>query len=530
METPLNSSLKILFFAALLLPLFSSAAAVDNAALKYLLPDEVSTATITNFTSGGSTYYMVFQNNTESFVLKQDGQDYSIVSDRSALTNPAKDYLAFKYGAVVSTDKVAAIKAEYQTLSNLTNSCTKPMISLMLNPYQMQLVWDNGDYTGNTYRAVMRITGVNGTRGINITGISNVSEIENKSKLHKDLIRGYIGVVVGGMVYLGEMTANLSEGATTADNTAVMEKMQAFITEYKTPVTQYVTDHNFMNKFYAGVLPVKCNLSASSFANMDSLLVAKTLPSEAGLADNLSKSATERVSRQAASGDIATIVSEEQVEVTALGQDAAAARQTLAKYNISTDALDTRLSEVNAALERTKKSITKAEADSLHADFQTKLAAANELAGLFKDNSTIALLAAADSALSQSQEAIGLAAAKVGADDTNVNNLNFTWETARVEMETAKAQLSTGKNGSVEAMTAATTKLSQIRTTADGLSGVSGQTDILIVGFVVLLIIIGIVAFFYLKGQKKEPPVAIAPGPGTPGLKKGTSGIIVERK
>jgi len=530
MDYPSCASLKILFFAALLLPLFSNAAAVDNVALKYLLPDEVSSATITNFSSGGATYYMVFQNQSEAFVLKADGQNISIVAGRDALTNPLKDYIAFKYGAVVASDKVASIKAEYQWLYNASRNCTKPMTDMLLNPYQMQLIWDNGDYTGNTYRAHMRLTGQNGSRGIEIPGVSNASMLQNKSNINKALLKGYVAVIVGGMNYLGEMADGLSENATTADNTATMARMSAFIAEYKTPLAQYVVDHNFMNKFYSGVLPKACTFNSSSFARMDSLLAVKVLPSEADLADNLSKSAASRVSRLEASGTIAEITASEQADVASLEQDVAAVRQTLAQHGISTDVLDSRLSEVNAALARTKKSMTKSEADSLHADFQAKLAAADNFTGLFRQESTIAALAAADASLSQSQAAIGLAAARMGAEDTNVNSLNQTWEAARVEMASAKAQLAQGKAEAVTAMAGATTQLSQIKATAEGLNTVSGQMDVLIIGFVILVIIVGVVAFYYTKNRKKEPPVAIASGPGTPGLKKGTSGIIVERK
>lgn len=529
MENPSCQSLKILFVAALLLPLFSSAAAVDDAALKYLLADEAPSATITNFSSGGAAYYMVFLNQTELFVLKADGQDVSIVSDRAALTTPLKDYIAFKYGAAVSADKIASIKAEYQVLSNLSNNCTKPMIDLVLNPTQMTLIWESGDYTGNTYRAHMRITGQNGSKGITIPGISNVSMVQNKSNIHKTLAKGYLAVVVGGINYIGEMTNSLSEGATTADNTATIARMNAFIAEYKAPLTQYVADHNFMNTNYPGVRLKACGFTSASFATMSSLLVVTVLPSEADLADNLSKSAAARVLRYEASGTIAALVASEQADVALLEQDAATARQTLVQYNLSTAGLDSRLSEVNASLERTKKSLTAQEAESLHADFQAKLALANSLAGLLKQASTAAALAAADASLSQSQAAIGLAASRMGEGSTNVNDLNWTWQDASVELANAKAQLAQGNGEAVGAITNATASLSQLKATAEKLNPVSAQMDVIIIGFVVLLII-GIAAFFYVRNQKKEPPVAIAAGPGTPGLKKASSGIIVERK
>lgn len=530
MDYPTNTSLRILFFAALLLPLFCSASAVDDAAMKYLLPDEASTATITNFSSGGSTYYMVFKNQTELFVLKADGQGASIVSDKAALTVPLKDYIALKYGAVVASDKVASIKSEYQVLYNASRNCTKPMADLLLNPYQMNMIWDNGDYTGNTYRAHMRLTGQNGTKGITIPGISNVSMIQNKSKLHKDLLKGYLAVVVGGMNYLGEITDSLSGDATSADNTAMMSQTSTFIAEYKTALTQYVTDHNFMNTFYGGVLPKACTFTSASFAKMDSLLVVKVLPSEVELTDNLSKSAALRISRFDASGKIAELVTSEQASLTLLERDAATVRQTLVKYGISTSGLDSRVSEVNASLGRTKKSMTTTEADSLHSDFQAKLANANNYTGIFKQESTIASLEAADASLSQSQAAIALAVTRMGADDTNVNNLNQTWETKRVELANAKAQLSQGKSEAVTAIPAITTALSQIKTTAESLNAVSGQMDILIIGLILVVIIICVVGFVYMKSRKKEPPVVVSAGPGTPGLKKGSTGIIVARK
>ena len=530
MENPSCASLKILFFAALLLPLFAGAAAVDDAALKYLLSDEASSATITNFSSGGSTYYMIFNNQTEIFVLKAESQGISIVSDKAALTAPLKDYIALKFGAPLSSEKVASIKAEYQLLYNLSRNCTTPITNLVLNPYQMQLIWDSGDYTGNTYRANMRLTGQNGSKGVEIPGVTNASLLQNKSNINKALLKGYIAVIVGGMNYLGEMSGNLSENGSTAENSEIMARMQSLIAEYKTPLTQYVADHNFLNKYYPGVLPKACTFTSSSFAKMDSLLVVTTLPSEAELADNLSKSAASRAARLAASAEITTIVASEQADTATLEQDVATARQTLVQYKIATDGLDTRLSEVKAALERTKKSMTKAEADSLHADFQAKLASASEFVGIIKQQPTAAALAAADTTLSQAQSAIALAATKMGETDTNVNNLNQTYEAARVELASAKAQLAQGKSEAVTAITAATTKLTQVKTTADGLSNGSGQTDILIIGFVLAIILIAAVAFFSARNKRKEPPVVVAAGPGTPGLKKVSSGIIVERK
>jgi len=530
MENPSCASLKILFFAALLLPLFAGAAAVDDAALKYLLSDEASSATITNFSSGGSTYYMIFNNQAEIFVLKAESQGISIVSDKAALTAPLKDYIALKFGAPLSSEKVASIKSEYQWLNNLSRNCTTPITNLVLNPYQMQLIWDSGDYTGNTYRAHMRLTGQNGSKGIEIPGISNASLLQNKSNINKALLKGYIAVIVGGMNYLGEMSGNLSENGSTAENSEIMARMQSLIAEYKTPLTQYAADHNFMNKYYPGVLPKACTFTSSSFAKMDSLLVVTTLPSEAELADNLSKSAASRVARLAASADIAAIVASEQADTATLEQDVATVRQSLVKYGIATDGLDTRLSEVKTALERTKKSMTKAEADSLHADFQAKLADASGFVGIFKQQSTAAALAAADASLPQAQSAIALAATRMGEGDTNVNNLNQTYETARVELASAKAQLAQGKSEGVTALTAATTKLAQVKTTAEGLNTVSGQTDILLIGFVLVIIIIAVVGFFSIRNRKKEPPVVVAAGPGTPGLKKTSSGIIVERK
>gem|GEM_PF-1587457 len=530
MENPSCTSLKTLFFAALMLPLLCSAAAVDDTALKYLTPGEAGSATITNFTSGGSTYYMVFGNQAELFLLKADSQGFSIVSDRPALTTPLKDYIALKYDAAVTSDTVTSIKSEYAQLYNSSKVCTKSMNDLLLNPYQMNLVWENGDYTGNTYRAVMRLNGQNGSKGISIPGISNVSMLQNKSNINKALVRGYLAVIVGGMNYLGEMSSGLSENATIADNTIVMTQMAAFITEFKTPLAQYVSDHNFMNKFYSGVLPKACTFNATSFAKMDSLLVVKTLPSETQLADNLSKSAADRSSRLAASGTINELAAAEKTSADALGADAATVRQTLAQYGISTNGLDSRLSEVNASLLRTKNSVTATEAQSLHADFEAKLESANTLIALLKQESTVAALASADAALAQSQAAIGLASARMGENDTNANNLNQTWAATSVELASAKAQLATGKAEAVEAIANATAKLNSVKVTAEGLTPVSGQTDILIIGLFILIIIAGIVAFFYTRNQKKEPPVEIAAGPGTPGLKKGTSGIIVERK
>jgi len=530
MENPSYASLKILFFAALLLPLFASAAAVDDAALKYLLSDETPFATITNFSSGGTTYYMIFNNQTEIFVLKSGSQGISIISDKVELTTPLKDYIALKFGAPLTSDKVSSIKSEYQWLYNASKNCTTPITNLVLNPYQMQLIWDNGDYTGNTYKAHMRLTGQNGSKGITIPGISNVSMLQNKSNVNKALTKGYIAVIVGGMNYLGEMSGNLSENGTTAYNTAIMAQMQSFIAEFKTPLTQYVSDHNFLNKYYSGVLPKACTFSSASFAKMDSLLVVTVLPSEAELADNLSKSATARVSRQAAGAEITAIVAVEQADTLTLEQDVATARQTMVQYGLSPDGLDSRMSEVTTALERTKKSMTKTEADSLHADFQAKLADASAFAGTFKQQSTVAALAAADASLSQAQSAIALAATRMGEGDTTVSTLNQTFETARIELASAKAQLAQGKSEAVTAMTGATTKLAQIKTTADGLAAVSGQMDILIIGFVLVVIIIAVVGFFTIRNKKKEPPVVVAAGPGTPGLKKTSSGIIVERK
>ncbi len=530
MDYPSCTSLKTLFFAALLLPLLCSAAGVDDAALKYLLANEASTATITNFTSGGTTYYMVFQNQTEAFVLKAEGTGFAIVSDRAALTTPLKDYLAYKYDAAITSDKIASIKSEYQKILNTSTNCTKPMADLLLNPYQMTLVWDSGDYTGNTYRAYTRLSGINNTRRINITGLTQdeAEALQNKSGINKAIRYGYLAVVAGGTGYIGELSDNLSTSATTVDNTAIIEQMRTLIAKFKTPLAQYTTDHNFMNKYYPGVLYKACTFTSASFATMDTLLVAKAIPSEAELADNLSKSATGRATRLAASGDIMAIVASEQASAATLGQEVAAAKQVLAQYNLSTETIDSKLAEVTAAIERTGKSMTKTEAETLDADFKAKLAAASGFAGLVTQESTA--LATAEATLAQAQAAIGLAAARMGETDINVNNLNETWEQARVALEAAKAQLAQGKAESAAAVTAATTTLTQVKTTAEGLSPTAGQTDVLIIGFVLLVIIIGIVAFFYTKGQKKEPPVSIAAGPGTPGLKKGTSGIIVERK
>ncbi len=527
MITPALRNIQILLAAVILLPLFCSAAAVDNAALKYLSLDEASSATITNFTSAGITYYMVFQNQTELFLLKTDGNDYSIVSDTAALTNPLKDYLAFKYGAAVSTEKIVSIKNETLWLTNLSRTCTKKMTDLMLNSPLMNII-SNNDYTGNTYRAVTRLTGINGSKGISIPGISNVTMIQNKSGIHKSISKGYLAVIVGGVNYLGEMAGNLSEDASIADNTAIIVQMKAFVAEYKTPLAQYVTDHNFMNTNYKGVMLGPCNFTASSFSRMDSLLVVNALPSESGLADNLSRSATTRISMASASGVISDIVTAEQADMALLNTDAAAARLTLVRYGIPTAGLDLKVASANASLARTRKSLSKAEADTLDADFQAKLAAASNLTALIKLESTVAALTAADAALNASQSAIALAST-TGGDNTNVNNLNQTWESTRVSITNAKAQLSQGNPAAVQAITNATATLTQLKATAES-GGTSGGLDVLIVVFVVLIIIIGIVVFFYTKNRKKEPPVVISAGPGTPGLRKASSGIIIERK
>ena len=518
---------KILFFAALLLPL-CSAAVIDDTALRYLAPGEKSSATITNFSSGGVTYYMVFQNQTELFVLKPEGQNYTLVSDKAALTVPLKDYIAFKYGASVSPEKITSIRSEYAWLSNFSKNCTTPMRELMLNSPLMTLIMNN-DGTGNTYKTVMRLTGQNGSKGISIPGISNVEMLQNKSQINKYIIKGYVAVIVGGMNYLGEIAGNLSENASTADNTAVVSQMKAFVAEYKTPLTQYVADHNFMNTNYPPVIK-KCDFGSSSFAKMDALLVVKVLPSEADLADNLSRSAAARITMAADSGSISALVASEQAGSALLAESAAAARQVLTQYGMPTTDLDSKLAGVNASLERTKNSVTAAEAETLHADFQAKLAVANNFTGLFRLESTVSALAAVEAALNGSQWAIGLAASRMGGNDTNVNNLNQTWETVRLDVAKAKADLAQGKPGAVTAISNSTTQLTTVKATAEGLNQITAQMDVLIIGFVVLIIIIGIVAFFYTRNRRKEPPVVIAEAPGTPGLKKASSGIIIERK
>jgi hypothetical protein len=527
LDAPTSQYARILLFAALLLP-FCAAAAVDDAALRYLSSGEAASASVTNFTSGGATYYMVFQGQAEAFLLRQDGQNFSIVSDRSALLAPLKDYIAFKYGAAVSPEKIASIKSQYQALLNASQNCTKPMTDLLLNSPLMTILMNN-DYSGNTYNTLTRLNGQNGSKGVSILGISNVSMLQNKSNIHKSLLKGYIAVIVGGMNYLGEMAGNLSESASIADNLALLGQMRAFLAEYKTPLAQYVTDHNFMNTNYPPVLK-RCIFGVSSFSTLDSLLAAKTLPSEADLADNLSASAASRISLAAASAEISSILSSEQESAALLLAAAAQARQVLVQYSMEADDLDSVLSQVNASLERTKNSMTKAEADSLHADFQAKLGAANSLVLLLNNASTAAALQAAESALNQTQSAIERAGTRMGEGNANVNNLNQTWESARVAIGAAKAQLAQGKPEAVTALASSASTLAATRATADGLNPLSAQMDIFIIGFVVLVVIIGIVAFFYTRGRKKEPPVVIPAAPGNPALKKATSGIIIERK
>jgi hypothetical protein len=526
-STPVFRYVQILFVAALLLPL-CSASPVDDTALRYLAANETASASVANFTSGGITYYMVFYNQTEAFLLKPDGLGFSIVSDNSALIGPIKDYIPFKYGASVAPGRVSLIKNETLKLSNASRNCTTPMRDLLLNSPLMTIIMNN-DYTGNTYRAVIRLTGQNNSRRINISGISNAEMLQNESHLNKMVLRGYLAVIVGGMNYLAEMSANLSENGSVSDNTAIMVRMNTLVTEFKTPLGVYVTDHNFMNANYPPVIK-KCNFSAASFSSLSSLLSITALPSDTELADNLSKSAEARIAMAAERDGINQIVLSERLRLTQINATANSVQQSLVQYGLPTADFDSLQSDLYASLSRTQNSLTQAEAEVFDKNFNTSFEAFSNFTDVFVLSSTISNLAAADDALNQSKLSIDNAGSRMGKGNPDVGNLSISWETVRIDLVTAKLNLSHGNAPAMLQIINSTQQLTTIKAKADNINPVTAQLDVLVMGGVAILLIIVILAYFFIKNRKKQPPVIIPMGPGTPGLKKTSSSIIVERK
>ncbi|MFA5246931.1 MAG: hypothetical protein WC408_03520 [Candidatus Micrarchaeia archaeon] len=520
---------KIALFSALFMIsfcFFALATPVETAALGYLNSNETDNAKLANFTSEGTVYYMVYNNASELFILKESGSTYSIVTDEAALAEISNDYISFKYGASVAPAKIQQIKAEQERLNNATRNCTN-LAKMVLSNSPMMLNIQYADLTGKTYRALIRLTGVNGSKGLNITDVENASYYQNKSGYPKYLVKGYLATTVGMLYEIGNMTQDIDENGSAAENTAKMLAIKKLVGEIKIPLNTYVNDQNYLHATFPPVMKA-CGITGANYTSFENMLSVSELPSNTALANLLAVSAKARESKFAAANDIASIVETERTAFNLLVSQATAAKTTMKQYGIGIDSLDRRLQEVNDSLKRTINSASIDEATRLDKDFSLKIDSVNNYLAIFS-NTTITSLSDVDRALVESQAAITKAKERMGATDTNVNSLNQTWETARLDLIKAKSDLTLGKSEAISTINNQTVNLNKLTASANGAVPASQQLDILLMCAAVLVIIIMAVLIYYTKGRNKKPPVVIAAVGNAPQASKG-AGIIVERK